>query len=145
MRGMRGIAAHAAHPPHAPSSMRFPLVSSWLRRVALRTVRRFEVRLERFKLVDRRIIREQLLRDPAVVEAMEAHARQQGSRPAEVRVRVEEYVDEILPFFNVLSYYRLGYNLARVVLNALYRVSSEYQDRESLDAIPRNDLVVYLM
>jgi len=30
-----------------------------------------------------------------------------------VRRRVEQYVDEIVPQLNVLSYYKIGYNLAR--------------------------------
>jgi glycerol-3-phosphate O-acyltransferase len=125
--------------------VRPPLPGSWLRRVALRTIRRFEVRLERFKLVNRRIIRSQLLEDPAVQLAMTDHARQHTLQEQVVWDQVEHYIDEILPFFNVLSYYRLGYNTARVLLRALYRVTSEYQDREALNRIPRQDVVVYLM
>jgi glycerol-3-phosphate O-acyltransferase len=63
----------------------------------------------------------------------------------EVRVRVERYIDEILPFFNVLSYYRLGYNLAKMTLNLLYKVTVEYQDEAALSRIPKRDVVVYLM
>ncbi|MSR06340.1 MAG: glycerol-3-phosphate acyltransferase [Gemmatimonadetes bacterium] len=118
---------------------------SWLRRTALRTLRRFQVRLDRFKLVDRRIIREQLVEDTVVREAMAAHRRDSGLTEAQAAQRVRDYVDEILPFFSVLSYYRFGYNLARLVLRVLYRVSSEYQDRDALNAIPRKDVVVYLM
>lgn len=117
----------------------------WLRRVALRTIRQFELRLERFKLADRRIIRDQLVADPAVREAMATHARDRGLGEEQAADRVRRYVDEILPFFNVLSYYKLGYNLARILLRLLYRVSSEYQDRAALNAIPRTDVVVYLM
>ncbi len=61
------------------------------------------------------------------------------------RVLVERYIDEIVPYFNILSYYKLGYNLARLLINLLYRVTSEYQDVERLNAIPRTDVVVYLM
>jgi glycerol-3-phosphate O-acyltransferase len=113
--------------------------------VALRTVRRFEVRLERFKLVDRRLIRERLLSDPAVLAAMDRHAAEHHLPAAEVRAQVERYIDEIVPFFNVLSYYRLGYNVARVLLRSLYRITSEYSNRAALEAIPRNDVVVYVM
>lgn len=116
-----------------------------LRRAALRAVRRFEVRLERYKLVSRRVIRDEILADPAIQRAMRAHGAEHGCSDAEVHARVERYVDEIVPFFNVLSYYRLGYNVARVVLNLLYRVSMTYEDRAALNAIPRGDVVVYLM
>jgi glycerol-3-phosphate O-acyltransferase len=64
---------------------------------------------------------------------------------AETRRQVELYVDEIVPFFDVLSYYKLGYNIARLLSVLLYRVTSEYQDRGSLNAIPRGDVVLYLM
>ena len=64
---------------------------------------------------------------------------------AETRRQVEQYVDEIVPFFDVLSYYKLGYNIARMLSGLLYQVTSEYQDRGSLNAIPRGDVVLYLM
>ncbi len=58
---------------------------------------------------------------------------------------VEDYVNEIVPFFDVLSYYKLGYNIARLILSLLYRVTSECQDAESLNQIPKSDVVIYLM
>lgn len=125
--------------------MRVPLVTTWVRNTARRTIHRFELRLERFKLVNRRIIREQLVQDSTVRAAMATHARDHGLTDAQVADRVRTYVDEILPFFNVLSYYKLGYNLARLLLRLMYRVSSEYQDRGGLNPVPRTDVVVYLM
>lgn len=116
-----------------------------LRAAARRTIRRFELRLERYRLVSRRLVREQLLRDPAVQAAIQRHVADHRLPELEIRVRVERYVDEIVPFFDVLSYYRVGYNVARTALRLLYRVTSEYQDRTTLDAIPRRDVVVYLM
>ena len=64
---------------------------------------------------------------------------------SQTRRQVELYVDEIVPFFDVLSYYKLGYNIARMLSGLLYQVTSEYQDRGSLNAIPRGDVVLYLM
>jgi len=125
--------------------MRIPGLDPWFRRLAIRTVRRFEVRLERFKLVDRRVVRERLTRDPVVLEAAAAYAREHRLGEREVRLRLEQYIDEIVPFFNILSYYRLGYNVARLLLRVLYRLTSEYQNRAALKAIPNRDVVVYLM
>jgi len=116
-----------------------------LRRSARRTVLDFQARIARFKLVSRRAIRDELILDPVVVEAMREHRREHGVTELEVRVRVEQYIDEILPFFNVLSYYRLGYNLAKLTLNLLYKVTVDYQDEAALERIPRGDVVVYLM
>lgn len=85
------------------------------------------------------------MQDPVVNEAAAAHRVAHGMSEAQVRKQVEKYIQEIVPFFNVLSYYKLGYNLSRLVLNLLYKASIEYQDRTALDAIPRNDVVLYVM
>lgn len=118
---------------------------NWFRRQVLRAVRRFEVRLERYKLVKRRRIRDELLLDPGVHAAMRAHAAATGLPEPVIRTQVERYIKEIVPFFNVLSYYRLGYNLARFLINLLYRPAVTWEERARLNAIPKHDVVVYLM
>jgi len=118
---------------------------SRMRRWARGTVLDFQARIARYKLVSRRAIHDELILDPVVVAAMRDHMRQEKVTELEVRVRVERYIDEILPFFNVLSYYRLGYNLAKATLNVLYKVTVDYQDEAALERIPRRDVVVYLM
>ena len=115
------------------------------RRSARKALRDFQARTARFKLVSRRAIHDELILDPVVVAAMRDHMHERKLTELEVRVRVEQYIDEILPFFNVLSYYRLGYNLAKLTLNLLYKVTVDYQDEASLERIPRRDVVVYLM
>jgi len=116
-----------------------------MRRWARGTVLDFQARIARYKLVSRRAIHDELILDPVVVAAMRGHMREARLTELEVRVRVERYIDEILPFFNVLSYYRLGYNLAKATLNLLYKVTVDYQDEAALERIPRRDVVVYLM
>jgi len=120
-------------------------IRTWFRRAVLRAVHRFRVRLDRYKLVRRSVIRDELLLDDAVHVAIRAHCREHGLPEPQVRALVESYIREIVPFFNVLSYYKLGYNLSRVLINLLYKVSITYADRARLDAIPRRDVVVYLM
>lgn len=120
-------------------------VRRWFDRAVLRVVHQFRVRIDRYKLVSKRTLREELLRDPVVKRAIRAHCEEHGTSDMDARVRVEAYVEEIVPYFNVLTYYRFGYNVARIVVNLLYRVSSEYQDEAALNAIPRNDVVVYVM
>jgi len=117
----------------------------WLRQSARREVLRFRARLERYKLVDRKVVKAELMRDPVVLEAAAAHGAAHGMAPQKVLGKVEAYIDEIVPFFNILSYYKLGYNLSRLLLNLLYKASTEYQDKTALDAIPRNDVVLYVM
>ena len=116
-----------------------------LRRWAKRVLLQFRARTDRYKLVARDRIREALLRDARVEEAIREHAAEHGMAVAQVRIRVNHYIDEIVPFFNVLSYYKLGYNLSRLLINLLYKASIEFRDQESLNRIPRRDVVVYLM
>ncbi len=120
-------------------------IRAWFRRAVLRSIHRFQVRLDRYKLVRRSVIRDELLLDDAVHTAIRDHCREHQLPEPEVRAQVEGYIREIVPFFNVLSYYKLGYNAARLLIHLLYRVSVAYADRASLDAIPRRDVVVYLM
>jgi glycerol-3-phosphate O-acyltransferase len=116
-----------------------------LRMWARNALWQFRGRVDRYKLVERDRIREALLKDPVVLTAIEAHAALHGSADSQVRLKVNQYIDEIVPFFNVLSYYRIGYNLARLTIHLLYKVTVEAKDQPALDAIPRRDVVVYLM
>lgn len=77
--------------------------------------------------------------------AVHAHMAEHGLSEKEVRRRVRSYLDEIIPHFNVLSYYKLGYNVAKILVNLLYKVSVDYQDERALERIPKRDVVVYLM
>lgn len=120
-------------------------IRAWFRRAVLRAIHRFRVRIDRYKLVRRSVIRDELLLDDAIHAAIRVHCREHNLPEPQVRAQVEAYIREIVPFFNVLSYYRLGYNLSRMLINLLYRVSITYADRAGLDAIPRRDVVVYLM
>jgi glycerol-3-phosphate O-acyltransferase len=71
--------------------------------------------------------------------------RETGASEAETWGKVHEYVEEIVPSFNLVSYYRLGYATARLLVPLLYKVSVGFEAREALDAIPRDSVVLYLM
>ena len=120
-------------------------MTGWLGRRALRAIHEFRTRLARYHLQQRRTAKTALAADPIVQDAIAQHAREHGLPEADVRRRVDAYVDEIVPQLNVLSYYRIGYNLAKIVLNLLYRVTVDYQDEASLERIPKRDVVVYMM
>jgi glycerol-3-phosphate O-acyltransferase len=120
-------------------------VTGWLGRRALRTIHEFRTRLARYHLQQRRAAKATLAADPIVRAAVLHHAHEHSATEAEVRRRVDQYVDEIVPQLNVLSYYKIGYNVAKIVLNLLYRVTVDYQDEASLERIPKRDVVVYAM
>jgi glycerol-3-phosphate O-acyltransferase len=120
-------------------------VTGWLGRRALRTIHEFRTRLARYHLQQRRVAQAALAADPVVQAAAYQHAREHGLTHAQVQARVARYIDEIVPQLNVLSYYKIGYNVAKLVLNLLYRVTVDYQDEAALERIPKKDVVVYVM
>ena len=124
-------------------------MTAWLSRWrwrSMRSIRReFRARIDRFKRTSKGQIRASLLADPAVAEAVASHARETGESETEAWARVQTYVEEIVPSFNLISYYRLGYGIARVLIPLLFKVSVGYEARAALDAIPRDSVVLYLM
>ena len=103
------------------------------------------MRVDRFKLTGKRAIAASLLGDEIVADAVRAHAAEHGLDEARVWRRVEEYVDEIVPFFNLLAYYRLGYPVSRILLNLFYKVSVEFEREDAMADVPRDATIIYLM
>ncbi|HJU89635.1 MAG TPA: 1-acyl-sn-glycerol-3-phosphate acyltransferase [Gemmatimonadaceae bacterium] len=120
------------------------LIRRAMRRAARRAVHRFRARVNRFKLTRRSYIKAQLLADPAIAEAVRAHAHEHELDERDVWKRVDGYIDEIVPYFNILAYYSLGYAVSRVVLNLLYKVSVDYEDLPALERLPDDSVVIYL-
>jgi glycerol-3-phosphate O-acyltransferase len=125
-----------------------PILPSLLRRpasrAATRAVHRFRVRVNRFALTRKPFIRAELLADSRVAGAVREHAAEHGVHEEEAWRRVRRYVDEIVPHFNILAYYRVGYPASRAVLNLLYRVSVDHADLAALETLPDDSIVVYL-
>jgi glycerol-3-phosphate O-acyltransferase len=114
-------------------------------RLAARSALRFRARIDRYKLTRRTFVRTQLLEDSVVRQAVEHHAREQGLNEQDVWKTVDGYIREIVPFFNIIAYYQIGYRVAGWLLNLFYKVSVEYEDREKLERLPRDSVIVYLM
>ena len=114
-------------------------------RIALRALHRSRSRVDRFKLTKKAFIRETLLADDAIAAAVKEHAAEHSIDEATAWQRVEVYIDEIVPFFNILTYYRIGLVVSKALLSFFYKVSAEYAGRESSDVLPRDAIVIYLM
>jgi glycerol-3-phosphate O-acyltransferase len=123
------------------------LLSGWWRRRQERRVDSFlhdhRIPTDPFRHTHRVVVKEMVLSDPGLVEAMAERAREEGRPVAEVQRKVRAWLDEIVPQFNLLAYYRVGYRLARIFAYALYNVRL---DKASLDAamakVPPNAAVV---
>lgn len=116
-----------------------------LRRSATRAVHKHGARVDRFKLTRKQFVIEQVLADPAVDEAVRAHAKEHGQSEEATWGRVRGYLNEIVPFFNLFAYYRLGYSISRVLLGLFYKVTVEYERPDPFRGLPRDSIVVYLM
>ena len=121
------------------------IVAATLKRSARSAVHKHRVRIDRFKLTRKRIVIEQVLADPAVHDAVREHAREHAQSEDLTWQRVRGYLDEIVPFFNILAYYRLGYGVSRALLSVFYKVSVEYARPDPFRGLPRDSIVVYLM
>lgn len=114
-------------------------------RIAARAILRYRVRVDRFKLIGRPYVRERLLSDPEIADAVREHARETGMAEPDAWKIVDAYVREIVPFFNIIAYYEIGFRVSRWLLALFYKVSVEHEDRAALRRLPRDAVVVYLM
>jgi glycerol-3-phosphate O-acyltransferase len=117
----------------------------YTRRSTRRAVLHFRGRIDRFKLASRKSVRERLLNDAVIADAVLAHAASTGESETDAWTRVDEYVHEIVPFFNIVAYYQIGYRLSERVLNLFYKVSVEHEDSAALGRLPRDAVLVYLI
>lgn len=116
-----------------------------LNRSALRSLKQRGSHVDRFKLTTRRQIRATLLADQEIAKAVATHAKENGLDPAVVWKTVDRYIHEIVPFFNMLAYYRFGYFVSRLLLNMFYKVSAEQHGVKGASTLPKDAIVVYLM
>jgi glycerol-3-phosphate O-acyltransferase len=106
---------------------------------------RFRLRIQPFKLTRHQALVDRLLLDSRVLEAAEAHAREQGLRSEAVLDRVRRYAEEIVPAFNAYVYFRWGYRVARAAARSLYRVRLGSVDMAAIEAVDPDATVVLVM
>jgi glycerol-3-phosphate O-acyltransferase len=114
-------------------------------RLAVRARRRYRGRLDRFKLLGRKHVRALLLVDPKIAAAVDEHITTTGTSNEKTWEMVDTYIREIVPFFNIIAYYEVGFRLSRFLLGFFYKVTVEHEDQASLSRLPKNAVVVYLM
>lgn len=116
----------------------------WLDRVAIRAFRDSRSRVDRFKLTRKSLVRNMLLADPEIGDAVREHAVEHGLTEADTWRQVERYIEEIVPFFSILTYYKLGLAVSRSVLTLFYKISAEFAE-PAQPALPEDSVVIYLM
>ncbi|HEX7979545.1 MAG TPA: 1-acyl-sn-glycerol-3-phosphate acyltransferase, partial [Gemmatimonadaceae bacterium] len=114
-------------------------------RLGRRAVLRNRARIDRFKLASRAHVRARLLADAAIGDAVRAHAMENGIAERDVWATVDAYVREIVPFFNVVAYYQIGYRVSGWLLNLFYKVSVDFAEPKARGRLPREAVIVYVM
>jgi glycerol-3-phosphate O-acyltransferase len=116
-----------------------------LARLGRRALLHNRARVDRFKLASRAHVRARLVADAGVARAVRAHAAVLGNAEAEAWTTVERYIHEIVPFFNVVAYYQIGYRISGWLLNLFYKVSVDFAEPKARQRLPRDAVIVYVM
>jgi glycerol-3-phosphate O-acyltransferase len=118
----------------------------WVRRGAIEFVRRYRIQLESIRFIDRVWIRERLALDPEIDQTVLEVANQTGEPIASLRMRVDEYVEEIAPYFSVTAYYRTGAWLAKRLLDFCFELVVDPDGYERQAAkVPEGAIRVYVI
>jgi glycerol-3-phosphate O-acyltransferase len=100
---------------------------------------------QRFKFTNKLVIKHQLLSDPELNQMILQHARESGEGVQKIRRRVEGYIEEIVPSFNLFTYYRVGYPLAKMVAGSLYDSVVDQDRRQVLEELDEESAPVFVM
>ena len=120
-------------------------MSGLLTHLGRRALLRNRARVDRFKLASRAHVRARLVADERVAQAVREHAAQQGIAEREAWAMVERYIHEIVPFFNVVAYYQIGYRVSGWLLNLFYKISVDFAEPKARERLPRDAVIVYVM
>ncbi len=131
----------------------YEIIRSFIKRVLLRQQSRllrklvsgYKVKLDRYKFMNKVIVKHELLNDNEINQAIIDYSKENGIMVEEAQSMVEKYIDEIVPFFNMLSYFKFGYWIAGIFLNMVYEVVIDRENAEKLKKIPRDNVVVFVM
>ncbi|MDQ2069694.1 1-acyl-sn-glycerol-3-phosphate acyltransferase [Natronospira bacteriovora] len=104
--------------------------------------RRLKLRLPTFSLTKRRVLIDRLVYDPTVLEEVRQHCQETGAPWAAALQQVESYAREIVPSFNAYFYFRFGNQIARWLVQRLYRVRlSEHEQGDLANIDPAASIV----
>ncbi len=107
--------------------------------------RHLVIEIRPFQLTKRQVLIDRVVYDPEMMETIRTHAAERGVPRDSVIRLVTGYAREIVPAFNAIVYFRMGYRLARAVSRLLYRVRLGFEGKKELSGIDREATVVFVM
>ncbi len=121
---------------------------TWGKRAARRLQRERRIHIDKFKLKRRHAeIELEVFGSPEIVRAVQNYAKEHRVSIEQARDQAKKYLQEIVPKFNLLAYYRIGAPVARAIMHFLYRVVVERKPIRDFNdsAASRGAAVVYII
>lgn len=120
---------------------------AWGKKSARRLQRERHIRIDKFKLKRRHAeIELEVFGSREIVQAVQTYARDHHVSIEEARNQAKQYLQEIVPKFNLLAYYRIGAPVARAIMHFLYRVVVERKPiRDFNEKASKGAAVVYII
>jgi glycerol-3-phosphate O-acyltransferase len=117
------------------------------KRYARRFQRARRIRIDKFKLKRRHAeIELEVFGSREIVQAVQNYARDHHVSIEQARKQARIYLQEIVPKFNILAYYRIGAPVARAIMHFLYRVVVERKPiRDFNERAVKGAAVVYII
>lgn len=106
---------------------------------------RLQIQIRPFQRSKRQVLIDRLTYDTRIIEEIEMLASKKGISREQLQARVYNYAREIVPAFNALIYFRVGYWIARKISRLIYRVKVSAADNDKLDAVDSEATVVFVM
>lgn len=106
---------------------------------------RLKLELPQFQLTRRDVLVDRLTYDPEVMKTVEQAARERNITRDGVMAEVVGYAREMVPAFNAIFYFRIGYRLARRFVRMIYRVRPGYVDKTAASKVPDDAATVFFI
>ena len=106
---------------------------------------RLDLRIQPFKLIQRKELVDRLVYDPEVVQAADHHVDETGMPHDLVMKQVRTYAREIVPSFSAHMYFLIGATVSKWISRMLYRVRLGAMDEKRLVAVDGEATVVFVM
>lgn len=106
---------------------------------------RLQLKIQPFKLTQRRVMVDRLAYDPKVIEAILEHCQIEQVPYPVAEQMAYRYANEIVPSFSAMGYFGFAIKAARWLSRALYRVRLGYVDEQALQKIDPEAAVVFVM
>lgn len=121
-------------------------ITALARRSARKLQRERHIRVDKFKLKRRHAeIELEVFGSREIVQAVQTYAKEHHVSIEEARAQARKYLQEIVPKFNLLAYYRIGAPVARAIMHFLYRVVVERKPIRDFTERSKNAAVIYII